>query len=123
MDHIRPGRRLFKHMAVGNGQTHPLAGDQMLHYREKPHLPHGVLIVGGLAGGNDPHLVAVVPEGLGKAAGADGSSVIGVVKLVNDQYDLHISYRLSSGLTGQAEKPGENFIIPFFSDVVYCRSR
>ena len=83
------GRRLFKHMAVGDGQPHPLAGDEMLHHWKEPHLPHGVLVVRGLAGGDDPHLVAVVLQRLGKTPCADGGAVVRVVKLVDDQNDLH----------------------------------
>ena len=89
MHHVRPGRRLFKHMAVGDGQPHPLAGDEMLHHWKEPHLPHGVLVVRGLAGGDDPHLVAVVLQRLGKTPCADGGAVVRVVKLVDDQNDLH----------------------------------
>ena len=89
MNHVRPGGRLFKHMLVGNGQAHTLAGNQVLHNGEKPHLPHRVFIIRRLSGGNDPHFVAVGLQGRGKAAGADGSAVIGVVKLVDDQHDLH----------------------------------
>ena len=87
--HVRPGRRLFKDVLVGNGQPHALAGDEMLHHREKLHLPHGVFVVSGLAGGDDPHLVAAGLQGLGKAPRADGGAVVGVVKLVDDQNDLH----------------------------------
>ena len=89
MHHVRPGRRLFKHMAVGDGQPHPLAGDEMLHHWKEPHLPHGVLVVRGLAGSDDPHLVAVVLQRLGKTPCADGGAVVRVVKLVDDQNDLH----------------------------------
>ena len=51
---------------LGDGQPHPLAGDEMLHHWKEPHLPHGVLVVRGLAGGDDPHLVAVVLQRLAK---------------------------------------------------------
>ena len=89
VDHVRPGRRLLEHVPVGDGQPHPLAGEQVLHHREKAHLPHRVLVVRRLAGGDDPHLVAVVLERPGEPPGADGGAVVGVVKLVDDQNDLH----------------------------------
>ena len=87
--HVRPGRRLFKDVLVGDGQPHSLAGHQMLHDGREFHLPHRVLVVGGLADGDDPHLVAVLLQGGGKTAAADGGAVVGVVELVDDQYDLH----------------------------------
>ena len=85
MHHVRPGRRLLKDVLVGDGQAHPLTGNKVLHNGKELHLPHGVLVIRGLAGGDDPDLVSVFFQGGGKAAGADGSAVIGVVKLVNDQ--------------------------------------
>ena len=95
MHHVRPGRRLFEDVLVGNGQAHSLAGDEMLHDGEELHLPHGVFVVRGLAGGDDPDLVAVFFQGGGKAAGADGGSVVGVVELVDDQDDFHTPRRSS----------------------------
>ncbi len=95
VDHVRPGRRLLENMLVGNGQAHPLAGDEVLHNGEEPHLPDGVFVVRGLAGGDDPDLVPVLLQGRGEAPGADGGSVVGVVELVDDQDDFHISRRPS----------------------------
>ena len=105
VDHVRPGRRLFKDVLVGDRQPHPLAGEQMLHHREELQLPDGVLVVRWLAGGDDPHLVAVVLQGLGKPPGADGGAVVGVVKLVDDQNDLHTFKPSFSGLGGQRSVP------------------
>ena len=87
--HIRPGRRLFKHMPVGNSQAHALAGDQVLHNGQKAHLPDCILIGPRLPNGDDPHLVSMLLERHGKPPGADCSAVIRIVKLVNDQHDFH----------------------------------
>ena len=87
--HVRPGRRLFKDVPVGYRQAHPLAGDQVLHNGEELHLPDGVFIVRGLSRGDDPDLVPVFLQGGGKAAGADGGTIVGVVELVDDQDDFH----------------------------------
>ena len=89
MHHIRPGRRLLKHVLVGDGQPHALAGDEVLHHRRELHLPDRVFVVRVFSDGNDTDLVAVLLQSHGKPAGADGGAVVGVVKLVDDQYDLH----------------------------------
>ena len=84
VDHIRPGRGLFEDVLIGNRQAHSLAGDQVLHDGEEAHLPDGVFVIRRLAGGDDPDLIAMLFQGGGKAAGADGGAVVGVVELVDD---------------------------------------
>ena len=105
VDHVRPGRRLLEDVLVGNGQAHPLAGDEVLHNGEEPHLPDGVFVVRGLAGGDDPDLVPVFLQGRGEAPGADGGSVVGVVELVDDQDDFHTSRRSSQPWARSCSSP------------------
>ena len=59
-----------------------------------------VLVIRVFADGDDPHFIAMFLQRQGKPPGADGSAVIGVIELIDDQNDFHIIF--SSGILAAA---------------------